>query len=278
MKAGRWSPASYGANRSVHFFLTLGFVLAVRAAEPDLPIADFEGATYSDWKVAGDAFGAGPAHGTLPSQMAVSGFRGRGLVNSYHGGDRSVGRLTSPEFTIRRSYITFLIGGGGWEGRTCLNLLVGGKIVRTATGPNTQPGGSEELAPASWDVREWAGKSAQIEIVDDAVGGWGHINVDEIVQTDRKPPALLIGATRSLVIRKRYLNLPVRTGAPKRRMSLLVEGRVVREFDIETGRRRARLVGFPGSPSLAGQTGDHQSGQAVGGLLGAEGHRAKRWH
>jgi fructan beta-fructosidase len=221
------------ARHSVLCFLTLGFALAVVASEPDIPIADFEGATYGDWKVTGEAFGPGPAQGTLPSQMTVSGFCGHGLANSFYGGDRSVGRLTSPEFTIRRAYITFLIGGGGWEKQTCMNLLVGGKIVRTATGPNTKPGGSEELAPASWDVREWAGQNAQIEIVDEATGGWGHINVDEIVQTDRKPPALLLDATRSLTIRKRYLNLPVKNGAPKRHVSLLVEGRVVREFDIE---------------------------------------------
>ena len=221
------------ARRLVHFFLTLGFVLAVRAAEPDLLIADFEGTNYGDWKVTGEAFGPGPAQGTLPSQMTVSGFRGHGLVNSYFGEDRSVGRLTSPEFTIRRAYIAFLIGGGGWEKQTCMNLLVEGKMVRTATGPNTNPGGSEELAPASWDVREWAGKSAQIEIVDEATGSWGHINVDEIVQTDRKSPTLRLDATRSLTVQQRYLNLPVKNGAPNRRMSLLVEGRAMREFDIE---------------------------------------------
>jgi hypothetical protein len=73
---------------------------------------------------------------------------------------------------------TFLIGGGAHEGQTCMNLLVAGKAVRTAVGPNASPGGSEELAPASWDVGELAGKTAQIQIVDDATGGWGHINAD----------------------------------------------------------------------------------------------------
>src|ERR1039458_6422775 len=109
------------ARHSLLCCLTLGFALAVGASEPDLPIADFEGATYGDWKVTGEAFGPGPAHGTLPSQMTVSGFRGHGLANSFYGGDRSVGRLTLPEFTIRRAYITFLIGGGGWEKQTCMN-------------------------------------------------------------------------------------------------------------------------------------------------------------
>ena len=171
-----------------------------------------------------------------------------------------MGRLTSPEFTIRRAYITFLIGGGGWEGRTCINLRVGGKIVRTATGPNTKPGGSEELAPASWDVREWVGKRGQIEIVDEETGGWGHINVDEIVQTDCKPPALLIDATRNLTVRKRYLNLPVKNGAPKRRLSLLVDAtsltrarQVIDDLLASDARTiqqvRTKLLGFWGPPS-----------------------------
>ena len=59
-----------------------------------------------------------------------------------------------------------------------------GKVARTATGPNTRPGGSEELKPAAWDVAEFVGRSASIVIVDQHEGGWGHINVDQIVQTD----------------------------------------------------------------------------------------------
>ena len=88
--------------------------------------------------------------GTLPGQMAVDGFQGKGLVNSFFGGDAATGVLTSPVFTINRKSIWFLIGGGGWADRTCLNLIVDGKIVRTATGPNTEPGGSERLEPGGW--------------------------------------------------------------------------------------------------------------------------------
>src|SRR6059058_5753053 len=117
------------------------------ADRPEILVADFEGETYGDWKTTGEAFGKGPARGTLPNQMPVTGFKGKGLVNSYHGGDASTGRLTSPEFTVSRKYVSFLIGGGGHAGKTCMNFLVGGKVVRTATGPNTKPGGREELEP-----------------------------------------------------------------------------------------------------------------------------------
>ena len=204
----------------------------LRAAD-DLIIATFEGADYGGWKATGEAFGPGPAQGTLPGQMPVGDFQGKGLVNSFHQGDRSTGTLTSPEFKIERMFLGFLIGGGGFPGKTCLNLLVDGKPARTATGPNTQPGGSENLQLAQWDVTEFMGKQAVIQIVDDATSGWGHINVDQIVQTDRKFPGLIANAEREFKIAKRYLNLPIKKGAPKHEVTTLVDGRVEVKNTIE---------------------------------------------
>jgi sucrose-6-phosphate hydrolase SacC (GH32 family) len=94
-------------------------------------------------------------------------------------GDKPVGRLTSPEFTISRRFIAFRIGGGDYEHFTCLNLLIDGQPVRSATGWR-----SDRLAQGSWDVSAWFGKKARIEVVDEASGDWGHINVDDLVQTD----------------------------------------------------------------------------------------------
>ena len=37
----------------------------------------------------------------------------------------------------------------------------------------------------AWDVAELKGAEAQIEIVDEVTGEWGHITVDQIVQSDR---------------------------------------------------------------------------------------------
>ena len=202
-------------------------------AADDLVVADFEGETYGDWKVMGDAFGQGPARGALPNQMAVDGFLGKGLVNSYLQGDRTTGRLVSPEFRVERKYISFLIGGGRNPEKLALRLLVNGQAVRSATGGNDQPGGSERLAVDSWDVSELIGKPAVIEIVDDAQGGWGHINVDQIVQTDRKPPGTISNVERSFTVKHRWLHLPIRNGAPKRVVSLVVDGRVLVRNEIE---------------------------------------------
>ncbi|MDR3638521.1 MAG: glycoside hydrolase family 32 protein [Isosphaeraceae bacterium] len=201
------------------------------AGRDDIVIADFEGKDFGAWQATGTAFGQGPARGTLPGQMTVEGFQGQGLVNSFHGGDDSTGTLTSPPFRIERRAINFLIGGGKYPGETCINLVVDGKPVRTATGPNDRPGGSERLDWQGWNVAELEGKNASIEIVDKRTGGWGHINVDQIAQSDRLRAE--VPAHRELVAEARFLHLPVKTGAPKRRMSLSGDGTVLREFDIE---------------------------------------------
>lgn len=162
----------------------LAGVLALAEAAPPPPrtperdpvvFADFEGSDYGSWGVEGAAFGQGPARGTLENQNPVSRFQGRGLVNTFLGGDGPRGRLTSPDFVVERPWISFLVGGGGHEGRTCMNLLVDGEVVRSATGANR-----EELEPLNWNVEDLLGKTARLEIVDEASGGWGHINVDQI--------------------------------------------------------------------------------------------------
>lgn len=213
--------------------VVLGLALCVpaAAASPDILIADFEGSDYGAWKTTGTAFGPGPARGTLPHQMEVSGYEGRGLVNSFFGGDGSTGTLASPSFVIQRKYINFLLGGGMHPGKTCINLLIDGKVVRTATGPNDRPGGSERLDWHAWDVSDLRGKEAVIEIVDQATGGWGHINVDQIVQSDQKRGAE--PAQRELTIQHPYLLLPVKNGARHVWVRYVVEGQTVREFEIE---------------------------------------------
>jgi fructan beta-fructosidase len=199
---------------------------------PDILIADFEGSDYGDWEVAGTAFGSGPAKGTLPGQMNVTGYLGTGLVNTFYNGDASTGTLVSPAFKIQRPYINFLIGGGGHPDQTCMNLLAGGQVVRTATGPNLVSGGSEQLDARAWDVRELLGQMVQIQIVDQHTGTWGHINVDHIVQSYTKREVVL-NKERPITFQQKYLNFPVKNGAAKRWIRLYVEGEKVREFDIE---------------------------------------------
>jgi uncharacterized protein (DUF608 family) len=147
---------------------------------------DFEKPTYEGWTVHGPAFGKGPAHGTIDGQQPVSGYIGNGLVNSYLGGDGPQGEMISKDFTIAQRYIGFLLGGGDHPGQECLNLVVDGQIVRTQTGRN-----EERLLPYTWDVADLKGKTAHFEIIDHNSEGWGHINVDELVFSDRLPEVAL---------------------------------------------------------------------------------------
>lgn len=207
--------------------------------------ADFEQADYAPWQVAGEAFGKLPAIRALDGQMAIEGYKGKGFVSSFNGGDQAVGKLTSPSFTIDRSYLTFLIGGGAWKGETAMNLIVDGEIVRSATGSNYKDGGSENLAPASWDVSELVGKEAKLTIVDARQGGWGHINIDHIVLTDDRgdigtanegfvPPAQV---SRELTVTSDFLQIPLlknpdRGNPDFQKLSILSEGKVVRFMHV----------------------------------------------
>lgn len=144
-------------------------------------VADFEGDDYGDWEVTGTAFGEGPASGALENQQQVGNFLGDGFANSFSGGDASQGTLTSPSFEITRGYLNLLVGGGAYAGETAVNLLVEGEVVRTATGEE-----GEWLDWHSWDVREFEGRQARVEIVDRQSEDWGHVSVDHIVQSDTR--------------------------------------------------------------------------------------------
>ncbi|MER5225663.1 GH32 C-terminal domain-containing protein [Streptomyces flaveus] len=162
-------------------------------------LADFEGGTYGDWTATGDAFGTAPAAGTLPDQGQVSGFLGDGLANTFRGGDGATGTLTSPEFTIDKKYVNFLVGGGNHPADsanpTAVELLVDGQVVRSATGKD-----AEALNWASWDVSDLAGKKAQLRIVDDNTGGWGHLNVDHIMLSDTKAQPVSMETSVNLLV------------------------------------------------------------------------------
>jgi len=166
---------------------------------PDIPFENFEKETYEGWTVTGTAFGSGPVEkGRLPQYQSDVGGKGRRVVNSHASApgnsipekDAATGTLTSKPFAVERDYVTFLVGGGAHEGRTCVNLLVDDKVVLSATGRN-----DNRMGPHNFDVRPWSGKTAKLQIVDNETGGWGNIGIDDIVFTDtpRGPSAALAG-------------------------------------------------------------------------------------
>jgi hypothetical protein len=157
----------------------------------EILLADFEKPDLGAWTATGTAFGPGARKNT------VTGLLGKGCINTYLEGDKSTGTLTSASFAMERKHLNFLIGGGNHPGKTGVQLLVEGKVVRTATGLSLKNPANEEIMDwQSWDISEFAGKQAAFQIVDDQTGGWGHILVDQVFQSNETMPSSVPGKTR----------------------------------------------------------------------------------
>jgi len=155
---------------------------------PDIVFDDFERDGYGDWTVTGTAFGSGPVETSkVPQYQGDLGGHGTRVVNSHASApgatvearDAATGTLTSRRFQIERDYINFLIGGGAHQSKTCVNLVVEGTTVLSATGRD-----ENRMHPMSWNVRRWAGKSGRLEVVDQQTGPWGNIGFDNVVFSD----------------------------------------------------------------------------------------------
>jgi hypothetical protein len=151
---------------------------------------DFESGDLEGWTKTGTAFNTQPTYGDNPTARnrgQASNHQGNYWIGGYENRHRSVdkagavqgdvpqGTLTSMPFTINTDTIGFLIGGGCDMSSVRIELLVNGSMVRQATGRCT-----ETMTRENWDVSPFRGKMATLRIIDNASGGWGHINIDEI--------------------------------------------------------------------------------------------------
>lgn len=136
---------------------------------------DFEGRSIAAWSATGEAFGAGPTR----AAASLTGYLGRGLGSSAGGGEAATGTLRSPAFVVTHRFLNFLVGGGHYPEDACVNLVVSGRVVRTATGRN-----SDQLVWTGWDVEPWQGHEARVELVDRSVGPRGYIAVDHLLFAD----------------------------------------------------------------------------------------------
>ena len=168
----------------------------------ELIFEDFEGGAWGAWEVEGDAFGeAPPLISDIPDyhKVKLKAWRGDSFVCTHRlpllegetvGDpvplDDRKGRLKSPEFTVEHDHLHFLVCGGEDTSKTSVNLVVGGEVVHRRAGSK-----DGVFRPASFDMSKWRGERARIEVVDEGVGGWGHITVDHFVFSDRGDPGAL---------------------------------------------------------------------------------------
>lgn len=141
---------------------------------------DFEN-DYSNWIVAGSAFGSKPVRSELVDQQFVSGKMGMQYITSYHGKDTSVGQLTSAPFTVSNPFLNVLVGGGSMSS-VGIRVL----IDQTEVGATRNSRNSEQFLWRSIDLSNYIGKTATIQIYDQATGDWGHVNIDHLVFSDVK--------------------------------------------------------------------------------------------
>ncbi|MEA2068259.1 MAG: sulfatase-like hydrolase/transferase, partial [Verrucomicrobiota bacterium] len=183
---------------------------SIKLSGDDRLLADFEDGSYGNWKTTGSAFGTKP---TTTKGKAV-GHQGARLVDTFitGNGDQSTGTLTSPAFRINRRYLNFLIGGGNHAGKTCVNLVINGQVVHSATGlARKDHQGRKIMKWVSWDLSKWQDTEAQIVVVDDYSGGWGHIMVDQIFLSNKAaaPPQNLVPLSASFRVDDTHLQIPV---------------------------------------------------------------------
>ena len=130
------------------------------------------------------------------NQQRVRGYAGKGYLNSFDpNGDGQVGTLLSAEFKIDKRYLKFLVGGGDRIDMTSVNLLVNDKIVKSATGNNT-----EELFEVIWDLEKHKSATARIKIIDLDTSPWGHILADQFILTDHKEENIFSPSTKAIVL------------------------------------------------------------------------------
>ena len=151
----------------------------------------------SNWTLKGTAFKNQPTYGnnTLSrSGRSWSKHKGDWWIGTYEnrpspsapfGGiqrDGPIGSMTSPSFQITGKLLTFLIGGGCTRKTSDtvpnirVELIIGGEVVRKETPKECD----EAMTQKSWNVTGYAGKNAQLRLVDHYSGHFGHINFDHL--------------------------------------------------------------------------------------------------
>ncbi len=167
------------------------------SSREDIVFEDFESGSYQKWTANGLAFGTAPFNkNEIQGWQALNKYEGNFFINTHNtrdveawqknnngtwsaAADGLTGTLTSEEFTIDRNFINFLIGGGSYSDTISFSLLIAGQAVRNEAGNN-----SSTMSQKSFDVSEFQGRRAKLQITDNKIAGWGHISLDHIVFSD----------------------------------------------------------------------------------------------
>ena len=140
---------------------------------------DFERGTLDGWIASGDAFAGQPVRGdTVAARRGdqQSQHQGEYWIGTFEvAGDAPRGTLTSAPFEVTARWASFLVGGG--RARSCRVELVRHdthQVIYEVSGEDR-----ENMHRVIVDLKNYLGRAIYIRLVDDASGGWGHINFDD---------------------------------------------------------------------------------------------------
>ena len=148
-------------------------------------VFDFERVGWDGWTASGTAWGEGPVTAPVTGQDMVVGATGARFATSMHGGDRTTGRLTSPEFTIDGARLTLRLGGGTDASNLRVELWSqdpavdpNGASAPVATASALLPGG-DTLREVTLDVSRFRGRPGRLVLIDDSEVG--HLDIDDVL-------------------------------------------------------------------------------------------------
>ncbi len=144
------------------------------------------------WTNEGPAFQGDLAGGTRGMRRRVGSFQGAVFLTTQGKSEAETGRVVSPNFPLELDFLAVTMSGGRFPQRVGVNLWIGEELVRSVTGNN-----DDYFETVALDVREFRGRMARVELIDQHSGIWGHLNLDRIVLTanprearriDSRPP------------------------------------------------------------------------------------------
>jgi hypothetical protein len=111
---------------------------------------------------------------------AYTGPMGFGVIGQKQG-DAATGMMRSRRFTLTGNSMNLLVGGGSYPDECYVALVEDGTgtVFFKETGNNF-----EEMDRRYWNLVPHVGKTVYIEIADLSSAPFGHINVDDIVESD----------------------------------------------------------------------------------------------
>jgi hypothetical protein len=144
----------------------------------NLRVYDFESGGLENWTVTGDAFSAADISTTTTfwDNQPFNQQGTRHLWSFQSGGDDQVGTITTPAFILGGDgQIRFKLSGGNNIAQLYLALVrvSDGAELLKVTGNN-----SEAYADITMNAAAYLGENLKIRLVDNATGGFGHINLD----------------------------------------------------------------------------------------------------